>query len=130
MNDLRVLLVDDSGPFLESAARFLAAERGFRVVGYAHSGEEAVAKAQALAPDVVLMDLSMPGMGGLEATRLIKKRGNAPRVVVLTMHDTAQYRAAAVGLADGFVAKTDFGTCLVPMIRQLFEDTAKEHEDA
>src|SRR5262249_13462547 len=63
---LRILLVDDSNQFLEVAARFLADQPGISIVGSAVSGEEAIRQVERLDPDVVLMDVSMPGMGGLE----------------------------------------------------------------
>ena len=84
---LRVLLVDDSPEFLDAAERFLKAEEGITLVGRARSGEESLGMVAALAPDLVLMDLVMPGIGGLKATRYIKAVRPAPRVVILTLHD-------------------------------------------
>lgn len=108
MTPVRVLLVDDNPSYLEVAARLLAADPAMRVLGEAGTGEEALAMLNQTQPDVVLMDLSLPGMSGLEATRRIKARPGAPKVVIVTLHDEPEYRAAALGAgADEFVGKAD-----------------------
>jgi DNA-binding NarL/FixJ family response regulator len=118
---IRVLLVDDSPAFLETAARFLSTDPGIQIVGGARSGPEALEQARLLGPSLVLMDLAMHGMSGLEATRHLKAQPDAPRVIVLTLHDNLEYRAAAeLARADGFVAKSDFGEKLLPLIHHLF----------
>jgi chemotaxis response regulator CheB len=83
---VRVLIVDD-GPFFQDAARELIdATSGFECVGAACSGEEGIDEAERLRPDLVLMDVCMPGIGGMEAARRIRARGN-PAVVVLVSAD-------------------------------------------
>lgn len=118
---MRTLLVDDSLAFLDSAARFLKGDQRLEIVGRALSGREALEQIPILRPDLVLMDLAMPEMNGLEATRLIKRQPNAPCVVILTLNDSHEYRmaAAAVG-ADGFVTKSEFAIELLPLIDSLF----------
>lgn len=118
---VRVLLVDDSLPFLESVVRFLKGHALISISGQAQSGHAAVAQVRATQPDLVLMDVAMPGLSGLEATRMIKALPNAPRVIIVTMSDEPEYRAvaAAVG-ADGFVAKRSCRTELLPLIGRLF----------
>jgi len=121
MAPLRILLVDDSAEFLESAARFLTMREDLNLVGSANSGHDAIAQALELKPDLVLIDLAMPGMNGLEATRLLKARAEAPRVVIMTLYDNAEYREAArEAAADGFIAKSAIGSQLFPMIASLF----------
>lgn len=109
MNKQRVLLVDDSLQFLDTASNIINANNNVEIIGRAFSGEEAIRKTTLDRPDLVLMDVSMPGIGGLTATRLIKKMVNPPKVIILTMYDTDEYRneAKAAG-ADGFVSKSDF----------------------
>jgi len=117
MAKTRVLLVDDSADFLQSATLLLTAAPGLLVVGRATSGEAAVEEVERLLPDLVLIDVQMPGIGGLEATRRIKARPHAPRVIVLTMHDTAEYREAAEAAgANGFLSKISFMTAISAML--------------
>jgi DNA-binding NarL/FixJ family response regulator len=121
MAPLRILLVDDSAEFLESAARFLTMYQDLNLIGSANSGYDAIARVQELRPDLVLIDLAMPGMNGLETTRLLKARAEAPRVVIMTLHDNSEYRdAAREAAADGFIAKSAIPSQLFPMIASLF----------
>ena len=123
MSYVRILLVDDSIAFLESATRFLSVDARLEIVGRAFSGGEALEQVSRLYPDLVLMDLAMPGMNGLEATHLVKAQPNAPHVVILTLNDSSEYRAAALNVgADGFVTKSEFGTALLPLIQSLFTE--------
>ena len=125
MSPLRVLLVDDNHDFLESAARFLSAYPCLEIVGWTFSGRDARELVARLQPDLVLMDLTMPGMNGLEATRQIKALPGAPCVVILTLYDNSEYREAAEAAgADGFVTKSELGTQLLPLIRTLFDGHA------
>jgi CheY-like chemotaxis protein len=114
---LRILLVDDSPAFLYAATRALAPDPRINIVGKALSGHEAITLVPQIQPDLVLMDVAMPGMNGFEATRQIKAQPNPPRVVVLTSHDLPHYRTAAEAAgADNFVNKADFGSELLPLI--------------
>jgi DNA-binding NarL/FixJ family response regulator len=123
MQLLRILLVDDSSEFLESAARFLTSHHHILVVGRASSGYEALEQVAALVPDLVLMDVTMPGMNGLEATRQIKSQAGAPRIVLMTLHDLAEYRIAAKSAAaDGFIAKTSIRSQLLPLLEGMFAE--------
>jgi DNA-binding NarL/FixJ family response regulator len=120
MLSTRILLVDDNPEFLESAARFLSADPNITVAGHALSGQEALKQITRLAPDLVLMDLAMPDMSGLEVTQRIKTQTNPPYVIILTLHDNPEYRAAAKDVgADGFIAKSEFGTNLCPLIHRI-----------
>lgn len=119
---IRMILVDDSPQFLESATHFLALHPSVEVVGCALSGAEALGLVARSHPDLALVDWNMPGMKGLELVLRLKARPGAPRVVILTLHDTPPYRAAATAAGvDGFVAKSDLGTQLLPVIHTLFD---------
>ena len=120
MAPISVLLVDDNPTFLRILKRFLGEEEGLLVVGTAESGEEALKKTRELQPQVILLDLAMPGMGGLNT--IPRLRGVLPGVgiIVLTVLDANGYREAALAAgADDFVAKADLSTDLVPAIHRL-----------
>ncbi len=120
MNECRILLVDDNLGFLDSSAAFLKAHSDFEVVGRARSGLDAIKQVAALHPDLVLMDLAMPGMDGLEATRRIKSQPHPPHIILVTLHDGPEYHAAAKeAQADAFLAKSEIGLRLLPLIRHL-----------
>ncbi len=103
---VRVLIVDDMPQVSRDLHQFLDLTGAMDIVGEATNGLDAIRLAAELAPDVVVMDLEMPGMDGFEATRQIKERRLAPRVVILSVHADPEYvdRARAVG-ADEFVVK-------------------------
>lgn len=108
MKKQRVLLVDDSFQFLEAASHIIN-KKNVELIGWATSGEEAVKKTAEENPDLILMDISMPGISGLSATKIIKKMPNPPRVIILTLYDNSEYRDEAKSAgADGFIPKLDF----------------------
>ena len=120
---VRTLLVDNSVAFLASLRRFLADHPRVRVVGEATSGSDGVTEMIRLRPDLVLLDLVMPGMSGLEALRWIKAVPDSPRVVVLTFQDEPGFRDRAVALgADGFVTKAEMAQHLIPAVEALFPE--------
>jgi DNA-binding NarL/FixJ family response regulator len=92
---VRVLVVDDQRPFRVAAGAVLRRTPGFELVGEAASGEEALAAVQAVRPDLVLMDITMPGMGGIEATRVITSGGPAPVVILCSTYQRADLPPAA-----------------------------------
>jgi DNA-binding NarL/FixJ family response regulator len=117
---VRVLLVDDRRAFLDSAARFLAQERGIDVVGRVEDAADALDLATRLRPDLALVDVALPGTTGFEVARRLKGLPHPPCMIVVTLHDSPQYRALAAKVADGFVAKDEFGSRMVPAIHALF----------
>ena len=123
----RVLLVDDSPVFLKAAERFLLhGVPGFELAGKTTSGEEAITMVAALRPDLVLMDFVMPGMNGLEATRRIKQRHDAPKVIVVTLYNELTYRVLAMDAgADGFLPKGNLVAELPGLVTSLFESTER-----
>ena len=124
MKPKRVLLVDDHEAFLRSATCFLHGIPGLELVGRATCGEEAVEMVAELHPDLVLMDLAMPGMNGIEATRRIKQQSDAPKVIIVTLHQESSYGALAKNAgADGFIQKENFVVELPRLAALLFETT-------
>jgi DNA-binding NarL/FixJ family response regulator len=106
MSPIRVLLVDDHALFRKGVADLLASERDFELVGEASDGMRAVEMARELMPDVILMDISMPGIDGLEATRQIKAEIPYVRIVILTVSDSDRslFEAIKSG-AQGYLLK-------------------------
>ena len=126
MNRIRVLVADDNHIFLYSTVELLSDEPWIEVIGRAGSGLEAVEMEQILKPDLILMDWDMPGLNGLEATRRIKARADAPRVIMLTGHAEPEFAAAALNAqADGFVAKSEAWLRLLPSIRALYPEASE-----
>jgi DNA-binding NarL/FixJ family response regulator/two-component sensor histidine kinase len=118
---LRLLLVDDHPLFLEGLRNLLTA-RGFTVVGVAHDGNEAVQQAQILRPDVIVMDIQMPGCDGLEATRAIKAENPEIEIVMLTVaEDDAHLFEAIKSGASGYLLKSldanEFCALLIGVLR-------------
>jgi len=106
MKKIRVLIVDDHTLVRDGIRSLLALVKDIEVVGEASNGREAIEKVKELAPDVVLMDLSMPIMGGLEATRRIRKEFPATKVLALTQYDDSEYVIPTIDAgACGFVTK-------------------------
>ena len=122
---MKILLVDDNALFLASAQRFLSNIQEV-AVKTARNGFDALEHLKQERTDLVLMDLNMPGMNGLEATRRIKALDPAIRVVVVSLWDTPEFQAAAARAgAESFVAKQDFAAKIPPMLnggRHIFED--------
>lgn len=120
---LRVMVVDDNPVVADRITALIEDEPRFTVCDRVESGLLAFARVTAQRPDVVLMDLEMPGIGGLEAIKRIKALLGPPAIVVVTLHDsdTMRRRAAAVG-ADAFVSKTRVAGDLLGTLHELFPD--------
>ncbi|AXK71278.1 DNA-binding response regulator [Lysobacter sp. TY2-98] len=117
---LSVLLVDDHEGFINAAVRHLRRLDWVNIVGSAGNGIEAIAQCEALRPDVVLMDLAMPEMGGLQATRLIKAQDAPPYVVIASHFDDAEHREHALRAgADAFVSKLSYIHDVMPLLEKL-----------
>lgn len=119
---IRLLLVDDHPIVRDGIKSHLRTQPDFDVVGDAANGEEALAKARALLPDVVLMDITMPGMNGLEATSHLRKEVPDARVLILTMHNSKEYIAQMLRMgARGYLLKDGSPSELVRAIKAVHE---------
>lgn len=107
---VRVLIVDDQPPFRNAARAVVEAADGFEVVGEAETGEAAVKQARRLNPDLVLMDVNLPGIDGFEATRQIRENaGSRTAVLLLSTYDEADYAGMALESgAQTFIPKSKF----------------------
>ncbi|MBI4454999.1 MAG: response regulator transcription factor [Acidobacteria bacterium] len=104
---IRTLVVDDSPRARYAVSLFLQTLEDIEVVGVAEDGRQALEQVDALRPDVVLMDIQMPEMNGLEAMEYLRKRGSTARVIVITLHDSPEMQVTCRERgADGFVPKS------------------------
>ena len=121
MNRIRVLLAEDHTIVRKGLRSLLEDEDAIEVIGEAQDGREAVGKAGQLLPDVVLMDIAMPGLNGLEATRQIKKLFPQVGVLILTMHTTEEYILQVLQAgASGYVVKQAAPSELVLAIHAVY----------
>ena len=118
MSKIKVLVVDDHAMFREGIRSLLAGYDDIEILGEATDGKEAIEKTCQLAPQVVLMDIGMPVMGGLEATRRIQKECPNARVLVLTQYQDTEYILSMIKAgAKGYISKTAIASELVSAIR-------------
>ena len=126
---IRVLIVDDHVPVRRGIRLLLSSDPSLSICGEAGDGIEAVEKAATLRPDVILMDITMPRMDGLKATRAIKQAVPATRVILVSHNDPGivQQHATEVN-ADAVVAKSELSQQLISAIGNLFGKTTAEPE--
>lgn len=122
MQKIKVLIVDDHTLVRDGIRALLALVADINVVGEAANGKEALEKVKKLAPDVVLMDLAMPIMSGLEATRRIRKRFPGTKVLALTQYEDREYIVPTIEAgARGFVSKTAAFSELASAIQAVYQ---------
>jgi two-component system response regulator NreC len=118
MARIRLLLVDDHHVIRAGLRMLFQAEQDIDIVGEVATGEECIGAVQQLKPDVVLMDVAMPGIGGIEATRLVKKTNPDTAILALTMHEDEQYFFEMLNAgASGYVPKRAAPDDLVSAVR-------------
>jgi DNA-binding NarL/FixJ family response regulator len=122
MKKLRILIADDHGLVRRGTREVLHSQHGWRVVGEATNGLEAVEKARELKPDVVVVDVGMPEIEGIEAVRQIREAVPDAKVLVLTMHESDQFvRRALDAGALGYLLKSDLTDCLPKAVKAVAE---------
>jgi two-component system invasion response regulator UvrY len=118
--EVRIVLVDDHAVVRAGYRRFLEQEPGYSVIGEAASGEEAYSLLQRISPDIVLLDLSMPGLGGLSSLRRFKLRWPLLPILVFSMHDTVAFATQALRAgANGYVTKGSDPQLMVDSVRSV-----------
>lgn len=124
---IRVLVVDDDDLLVNTVEVLLATDREIEQVGRARTGEEAIELTAKLAPHIVVMDVEMPGMGGLEATRRLSLGGSPPAVIVMTGADVeAHVHTARESGALGYLPKSELAELLLPTIRAIARATRRD----
>ncbi len=117
-NPVRVLLADDHAVLRAGLRLLLTGQKEFEVVAEASTGSEALSLAEKLQPDLILLDLSMPGLGGMDVLPTLRKMVPSTKILILTMHDDPQYLRRALKLgASGYVLKKAADTELISAIR-------------
>ena len=122
MDKPRIMLADDHGVLLSGIQLLLSKVDDWEIVGSVSSGEEAVEKASSLEPNLILMDISMPGIGGIEATRQIKEKYPHIKVLMLTMFSEEDYLKKALKAgASGYVLKKAVDTELISAVKTVLQ---------
>jgi DNA-binding NarL/FixJ family response regulator len=121
----RILIVDDQA-YARSAIRTLLDWHSLQVCGEAQDGKEAIDKVIEMKPEIVLMDINMPGMNGVSAATEIRRIAPATKIVFLTLHDAPSLKVGTRPWAHGFVAKAAVGTDLIPTLERVAGITASE----
>jgi DNA-binding NarL/FixJ family response regulator len=115
------MVVDDSLQFASAVAQFLACNGNFEVLASANSAGEALARISSERPDLMFIDISMPGMNGLAVASLLKGREAAPKIVMMTLEDSDEHRIGAIAAgADAFLPKDNFAHGLHAVLELLF----------
>ena len=119
----QILLVDDSLPWQRFVREMFESEADLKIIATATDGSEAIQKARELQPDVILMDISLPGLNGFEATRQIRRLSPASKILFLSEHSSTDLIEAALQVGgSGYVSKSNCRSHLLTAIRVILRD--------
>lgn len=122
MNIVTVLIVDDHEGFINAVMRHFRKIEWLNILDSAYNGLQAVERSKTLRPQIVLMDLAMPEMGGLQATRILKEQDSPPYIIIASHFDDPEYREHALQAgADNFVSKLSYIQEVIPILREFSE---------
>lgn len=127
---IKTIIIDDNRKFLQRIENFLSSEGSIEVVGEANNGFEAIKLCKELRPDLVIMDIRMPLMDGIQAAKILKDKFPVIIVIILTVFDFKEYRDASINAGtNGYVLKKKIYTDLLPKIYQLFQQNSNIPKD-
>ena len=124
-----VFIVDDDPEFRRFLREFLSDQAGLKIVGEAADGKQALEKVKKIKPDLVLLDIRMPGMDGFSASRLLKRIMPDLQIIIMTIFDNPKYQESAVeNGAFGYIVKSNLTRDLMPAIRAALKNEDKAHK--
>lgn len=130
MQTLRVLVADDYEVFRGYLITYLLEHQGYDVIGEAKDGREAVTLTQILHPDVILLDINMPKVGGIEAAKLIKQHSPSTKIVFVTIHDEEIYHVITKQLdVAGFICKATLKQDMMRVLNKIRTVSGEEPND-
>jgi DNA-binding NarL/FixJ family response regulator len=131
MKMIRIYIVDDNEQFAKYMSRFLLSQENLSISGFATSGQEAIETLDKIDCDVVLMDIAMPNMNGLDTTKRLREIGFDKRIIMVSMHDDRYYNQTVqeVG-ADAYINKSDFCDKIIPTIERVLDSKRQQRVEA
>ena len=119
---IRIYIVDDNKQFAKYMSRYLLSQEDLSIAGFSTSGETAIEALDNVDCDIVLMDIRMPNMNGLDATKQLRENGFKKGIIVVSIHDDRYYsQTVQEAGADAFVSKSDFGDKIIPTIKWVLD---------
>ena len=127
MKMIRIYIVDDNEQFAKYMSRFLMSQENLSISGFATSGREAIETLDSLDCDVVLMDIAMPNMNGLDTTKQLRERSFEKPIIVVSMHDDRYYNQTVHEAgANAYINKSDFCEEIVPTINRVLDSKRQQ----
>ncbi|MBU5675622.1 response regulator transcription factor [Alkaliphilus sp. MSJ-5] len=125
MNDIKVLIVDDHSLVRQGLKQIVELEPDIKVIGLAGDGEDAILKVQKLKPDIILLDINMPKLNGIQTLRRLKDMDKTIKIIMLTFYEDREYLFETINLgADGYVLKDAESESLIKAIRDVFQGSS------